>query len=51
MECLKDKKLVHKEEEGDKEVELKVDFDRTKHLRYFKTDLMSMLFIILGLTI
>ncbi|KAF7285815.1 hypothetical protein GWI33_009793 [Rhynchophorus ferrugineus] len=32
MDSLRDRKLVHKEEDGNIEVELKVDFDKTKHL-------------------
>lgn len=32
MDHFRDKKLVHKEEDGEMEVEIKVNFDKTKHL-------------------
>ncbi|XP_050293787.1 A-kinase anchor protein 17A isoform X2 [Anthonomus grandis grandis] len=32
MDFFRDKKLVHKEEDGEVEVEIRVDFDKTKHL-------------------
>lgn len=33
MDFFRDKKLVRKEDDGYTEVEIKVDFDKTKHLR------------------
>ena len=33
MDFFRDKKLVHKDDDGDMEVEIKVYFDKSKHLR------------------